>query len=502
MKRKINKIEIKIIFILLLLLSILSVTKALNIISSIWTDNDPKSALDDTWKFDTTADSNTQILITDNYSDDYKDRKLRMKIKSTSIAWNGFLTSDQYGGFYATWWLELIKDDYVASDTICTWEEITYSFSWILNSPLFWDLSIWNNTYCPTSWKFEIALSSDIIWYIELSQTGTTTDPIIAGAIFDNRKIDIAWKINSSFTWTLSEYTKNNKYVLEKINIKWQLSDLKQVISKNVVKLTNGLTPENYTINPTITALSKNVIYYNLTWQIWTSNWDWNFWKIVTLWIGWNASNYAKIWVNWEKTIIIKWANLYINADIYNIDKNSLLTIVVQRDGKNWGNIYIDPDVTNIDTVLYAEWSMLSYETPNIISSENDGSGLRRQLLIYGSVSTRNTIWTDKAPYWSDIYIDNENNIDTKQYNLEYLRSFQVIPSDSITTIGCNGEGNIVAMWSSETTVTQYAFAWKKACYASDPAQANLRTTKEFSSLVIEYNPMIKSINPKILRVD
>ena len=63
----------------------------------------------------------------------------------------------------------------------------------------------------------------------------------------------------------------------------------------------------------------------------------------------------------------------------------------------------------------------------------------------------------------------------------------------------------ITANWNNENTSISKAIAWKKDCYFDDDTKSvlwwNLRSTHRIASTVIEYNPIIQVIPPKIIRI-
>ncbi|MBS9783735.1 hypothetical protein KGV55_00150 [Candidatus Gracilibacteria bacterium] len=240
-----------------------------------------------------------------------------------------------------------------------------------------------------------------------------------------------------------------------------------------------------------------------------------------------------------KNTLIVEGANIYINADLHNTDdKTSLLTIIAKRDkNNNGGNIYVDPDVTNIDAILIADGSLLSYRDGKILNRNTDNNGLlARQLYIYGTIFTKNTIGSKKIPYDADLYrikdikkfADKKENI----YDLANLRGFQVkYANPQKVESNCGGKksnGKQNWYWTAGFTINttedkltknlKYAWAGKRKCFNNDinkdipdnlnhltqgmdfgAGQQKLRTTNKTNSLIIEYNPTIRSNIPFVL---
>jgi hypothetical protein len=473
------------------------------------------------YSFDTLKNANIQVSLVDKLSSEYISWN-RVKIfqhydlwnnwfDSYSNVWTWVLQSQLYGDFYLRdWVIKLINDTSVNSN--CT--DVSYSFVWTVYSPSFWILTIQPGSYyCPKSSKSQLILSSNLLWSIIINWTAPIETLTLQNSrwqniiinknsIFDDKKISVNWvnniknksALSSAYSWEnwwTIDYTKNVKLWFNK------------ALDKNLVKYTKWFSPIKTNYSLTSLYHTKRIFYYDYESQ---SEFDFsnkeNKWKILTLW-GWATETDTVMWVYWQQLLYIKWWNLYINTDINNNSSTSQLVIVVKRDStnrKNWGNVYINPNVTNIDATIIADWSIISYNWTNVLNSIDDTNWLRKQLLIYWSIATKNTFWEDNAIYWTDDYISNwwteVNNI--KTYNLANLRSFQVILNNDVNWDCSFPSGNIVAKWNTWTWAIQYAFAWKKECFIDEPTYAWLRSTEKVTSLVIEYNPIIQK-NPHFI---
>lgn len=471
-------------------------------------------------RFDVSNDSSSVSITLDanivpKNSTMYKDEGKRMYISS------GTLVSDVYWTFTNSWTIYLYNNwSYNCID------EPTYDFwtsGYDFHNDNWWKgykIIYYNSYLCPDSWKIHIELTktdSDIwfesitidSWNVNFNETTvvdnnwnevTLDDRILFSDnrfAFDgmtNNEVDI----NNEYTWWSDNQQKANS-----VNgldyggwydASWYAL-LMRNLSKNIVKYTNWLTWEKSLT--TLNSFSNEFTLYDYSWsQNSTASNQQNKWKILTL------GNSSGIEVSWQKNLIVKWWNLYINSDIYNKDKNSLLVIVVQRDlnnRKNGWNVYIDPSVTNIDAVIISEWSILSFNWTSVVTTS---SSLKNQLLIYWSIATRNSIWENKTVYGSDHYVlKNSEEEDVYLYNLENLRYFQIGKSDQLDeTDDCyHSDWKIVALSSQDTSVKN-AFAWKKECYLNDDTSGNLRSTFRTASTVVEYNPSIQNLSPKLLK--
>ncbi len=487
-------------------------------------------------KFDTEK-QNTVAITNPDASWNRLMRDSNMAI--TNIKTNSWiLNSDMYWEFY------IIKDKPIVltldkNNTTCKnlkWDTVSYyEASWYFFNPYFWNyvLDSNNSYFC---WWFDTFKLVWNIWWIGEVTIATSTDIVEKvktwvnvvtdwwQQILSNRDVDISWKmINTQYSINTSKVTKDdtitsNKYLVEN-NTKIDLLEFNKIIEKNLLSITKNILPNttDYTLsnfnninnNKWSYKISwENYFYYKYTWD-WTFNNSWNKWKILTLWDSINLSDVNPIKVNWKNTLILNWWNLYINSDIDNTDdKTDILTIVVKRNWKNWWNVYINPNVTNIDAIIIADGSIMSFDWNQILTSKIDDTDiLRRQLLIYWTVISKNNLWewNDKVPYWWDSYSWNNSVDNTMKYNLSYLRNFRLAFSHQITSWQtCYKQKDdvkyyIIAVDNTEDNWLKYAFAWKKACYSIDNSQSWLRTTKKLAPLVIEYNSLIATNPPKIL---
>ncbi|MDD3302386.1 MAG: hypothetical protein PHN31_02445 [Candidatus Gracilibacteria bacterium] len=103
--------------------------------------------------------------------------------------------------------------------------------------------------------------------------------------------------------------------------------------------------------------------------------------------------------INYE-TLIIKDGNVTINGDLNTNNKN--FGIIVLSDGYDVtngyigkGNIYITPNVKSINAIIYADGGLISANNsgnPYTIDTPNRTNELQNQLILKGSLFTRNTI--------------------------------------------------------------------------------------------------------------
>lgn len=485
----------------------------------------------DTVKIDTNTGS-LLMLMTQNPSSDYTAWQ-RMYL---SWAWI-MITSEQYWIFNHSGWLALYQSWWVA--WVCAWsgETVSYYFSGttLLTSPYWGNVNIvpeWSY-YCPASQRFSFTLSGTTIWQVTITKTTSSTTEMF---VFDDTNIMIAWAVNtptqiSTTTPTVeiaaqseastSSYTSiatddseaasqafDNNFVQVQSSFEGTLLELNTTIDRNIISMTKGKTWSwNTTLNPNFNNSFYFYDYRNIP-QASTPSHENNRWNILILGsVAIPSDASAKMRVTWENTLIVLWWNLYITNDIYNNDKDSILTIVVRRDENNrrngW-NIYIHPNVTNIDAVLVADGSILNYNWTNIVHKDTSPNILKRQLYIYWAVNTKNTISpTTHAWFGTDSYeITSTNNL-WQRYALGNLRTFQPMWNNPVNTWPCsydNITGKVTAMWTTNTQALDYAFAGKKTCFMEEFVWITwLRTTPKLSPVVIWYNPLLQTKPPRIL---
>jgi hypothetical protein len=236
--------------------------------------------------------------------------------------------------------------------------------------------------------------------------------------------VKIFWKTHSKKQVDL--ITNQNK---ENIHTLWEIekSSKKRDIRKKAFDIIKLAKINNWT---------KEINRIN--WNNWNNNIDWTklLWSNILYFWDLNWSNVeldSSDKFEWKKTIIINWWNLYIKTNIVNNSSSDILWVIVLKDKNNkWWNIYIDPEVKKIDAVIYSDKSLLSYNTtycPSWEISPNCGwtlEVLNKQLYIYGSVFSENTIWGSVninnliCPYYID---ESSCNLDTaSKYDMNYIR--------------------------------------------------------------------------------
>jgi hypothetical protein len=209
---------------------------------------------------------------------------------------------------------------------------------------------------------------------------------------------------------------------------------------------------------------------------------------------GWNIVLGLLWWIGWQRTIMIKWADLYITNDMhYNpAVQNSVLAVVVQKNEawQGW-NIYINPSVTNM---------VGTYVIDGSIKSSNDGINpiwtsnialLKNQLYIYGSIVSENTIGGSrmsplKCPSLINSTTCTTDRDEAQQYDLNYLRRYYLYGGEPF--------------WWATTKVIWWGNCTWGTCTWFTPTLIKkfINASEEFAKypVVVEYNPQIRITPP------
>jgi len=393
-----------------------------------------------------------------------------------------------------------IDVNYTGIDGKCG-SDYTLSLSGSMTSLFWWDfiIDIWNSFTCVSASNYSpinngaitVVLKSGRIidkiigWISGISTVANAT--INTDIAINGIKKTLGSEYYSGSTNTSSLGTQDIKYIT------------KTNISKQLETLLRGKkwTTTNLPIKDL--GILKDTEYYNFEGSAGSVSNENNAGKILEIkspdsWANLQANSLK---VTGQKTIIVKWWNIYINADIYNADDSkSLLVLIAKRDStnnKNGWNIYINPNVTNIDAVIIADGSILSYDSIHGTTFTPDQ--LRRQILIYGQISSSNVTNVWWVPYGSDAYISGNRAYDAI-YDIAKLRFFtlRLWAAGSACT---NTTENVPAQY---WLPYEYAWAGKKQCYSNGSGVIWLRTSSKTNPVIVNKNPTIITNPPFILR--
>lgn len=400
-------------------------------------------------------------------------------------------------------WLVLSESSKIIPATCWTSFEV-YDINWTVTSPFWWLLTVQTWSYFCSDQYIEMEFYSDSLWSKDIWWTWSLwwpTNVFIKQKVWISGISSIKWDLDNILAQTDNinelDYWVSSKAVVKQ-NINRRVFDILKTYKNQLI--TNIYSINNINFFNNTTTLDEYHLY-DYAWQNESLTFGWwsykNDWKTLNIWNDWNG----KIAITWKNTLIVNSWNVYINTNLYNYDTESVL-VIVARKWINWEgwNVYINNDVTNIDAIIMAEGSILSRKGTKILQIPDDKDDLRKQLLIYWSVFSANSIWTDIVPYWADYYGDYPSNIMSWNiYDLANLRVFNL----NYWTVwsACPNDLDLVPIdWITWTWVLEYAWAWRKQCYNSDSIDAWLRGSDRRNPIIIDYNPKVTSIDMYILK--
>ena len=203
---------------------------------------------------------------------------------------------------------------------------------------------------------------------------------------------------------------------------------------------------------------------------------------------GWDITLSLASWISGKRTLVIKWANLYITNDMYYADSKSILGVVVEKDknGNGW-NLYIDPSITNIVWTYVIDWSIMSYDGSNEIGVGNIGI-LKNQLHSYWSLVSENTLGGSRMnPIQCPSLLNAPcaTTSEAQKYDLNYLRRYYIYNNQPF--------GWAKVIWGA--TCTSVLCSWFDSNLISKFTTPNNDLAKY--PVIIEYNPLMR-ISPPI----
>lgn len=430
-------------------------------------------------------------------TDRYKNYWYRWKIEWT-------IESQLFWEFSISWSLDLKEDEFygVYEEKCDTTDEVEiYKISWSIKSDFWWEMSLKNNSYFCSNQYISLTFNSDSlgnkdIWTFQ----GDLWDDFWKQQISISGIAKLKWDADILQRW--DDWI--NKLWVDISNKSLYTANLNKNIFNLFKTYKNDVKVNDYSIDEfNATSWKEEFYLYNYVLEEDTINFNWNDytgnkWKNLKIWNNWTDI----IKIEWKNTVIVKSWNIYINSNLDNgNDSSDLLILIAKRwNDWKWWNIYIDPDVTNIDAILIADWSLISMDWDKILKITDDKDDLRKQLLIYGSVLSSNTIWDEEIPYWADLYEEiNPNKMPWNIYDLWNLRSFNL---NYWWTFPCTDTWSLVPIGNDIDWYELEAWAWKKRCYNSDPIEIDswLRGSEKLNPVIIEYNNRIQLLDPFVLR--
>lgn len=207
---------------------------------------------------------------------------------------------------------------------------------------------------------------------------------------------------------------------------------------------------------------------------------------------GWFVTLNLSTGISGKRTIVIKWADLYVTNDMYYTSPDAILGVVVQKDdaGNGW-NLYIDPSITNIVGTYIVEGSIMSSTNGSTPTGTSNIWLLKNQLYIYGSIVSENTIGGSRMspPKCPSLMSSCASLANAQLYDLNYLRRYYLynnVPFGWVTT-------KVIGWWryvvSPGVSISPNASLIQKFTSLPSPYAAH--------PVIIEYNPRMR-IDPPI----
>ncbi len=265
---------------------------------------------------------------------------------------------------------------------------------------------------------------------------------------------------------------------LSRADVRNQMRQSIALTTRNMQLVDVGSTVDRLTSPSSSSPLNARWAYINK----WGNN---SIYKIEKT--GGNVTLALTSGISGKRTLVVKWANLYITTNMSYTDTSSILGVVVQKDeAGNGGNLYIDPSITNIVGTYIIDGSVMSYSDALGEIGVGDIATLKHQLYIYGSIVSENTIGGSrmsplKCP--SLLNMSCTTSAMAQKYDLNYLRRYYLFGGKPF------GDGKIIG---NETCTIS-------SCSTTSTLPQKFTTTTDPLAqypVIIEYNPLIRTSPP------
>lgn len=159
-------------------------------------------------------------------------------------------------------------------------------------------------------------------------------------------------------------------------------------------------------------------------------------WEIVW-WVKYVLGDTTLAWeINYETLVVVD-GNVTITDNVNNSKKKFWIIVLkdnydVNKDIEWKGNIYIKPNVTQINAIIYSDGALISTDNSWKVYSEDSSTrtaNLNKQLILNGSVFTRNTIgWAILAwgKYILPGWVKTDDFDQAMVFDLNYVRRWNV----------------------------------------------------------------------------
>lgn len=362
---------------------------------------------------------------------------------------------------------------------------VSYNFK----KPFTWKIETWDNVndnwnWAPvlwTQWKYRLLLDqkSNLTW--NWLQNYTLND-FSSRVESTNSDLEIQWTTLSWSTLTSKQWTIFTTRINTSETATSMPSPELQINLAEVYYTLWGQTvwyylSENDWWNDTTVVKTSGsefawvLIIWSLQWG-WKSEFTWqeaniselstsqlrngirkNAYSYIRSMNSWDIIGWVK-YVEWDyeieanptyDTLVVKDWNVIIWTDL-NTSLDKVLWIIVLKDNydvsnwyNNWWNVYVKPWVKKINAFIYSDWVFISVDNnANVFPTDSieRTNQLRNQLIMNGSLFSRNTIWWSILAWWDYTlpWGSKTTNFDlAMQYDLNYVRRWN---------LGCDKNAN------------------------------------------------------------
>lgn len=263
--------------------------------------------------------------------------------------------------------------------------------------------------YNPAESRLEWFAHSRALWWVPFYADTTTpiTPTTQTGILFNGISLNFIGKIaiiwNIAGTRIYNVVNQQVGYIFSTIN----QAEMLNIIRKNIALITRNANPADYT-DPYSTKFNF-LIHTGSDYDTSGGGWTWPAWKRSIIVIGSDVIlGQNQIWLDTE-------ANRAI--------------IVLKNEAGSWGNIIIKDLVGRIYAMLYAEWSIYSWEKVGDEVIPYVGTWVwnipGNQLYLKWAMISKNTIgWSLQSPPTCPVVIQNCTVADSQVYDVNYFRTY------------------------------------------------------------------------------
>ncbi len=289
--------------------------------------------------------------------------------------------------------------------------DLKLNITWSLQ-PVWLEFPIWDDPYV------SYTLAWQPIYYIVTDAANNYA--VNTNVVFSSTNVKFSW------VWVTWKTQWKGKQEVANSDIWSNFSEItasaqRNVIRANAYKLIKGMN-------------SGNVVDWvkYVKWENVTISWDLSYELLVVK--NWNVIINWNLNTSWKKLWIIVLNDTYKTDTDYNWTK--------------WWNIYVNSNVVYIDAILYADgWLISSWVdwTPLVTDNDSRTQALEKQLVLKGSLFSRNTIWGSiekNGYYFLPGQSPTQDYNKAMVYDLNYLRRNNNVTVDPSLPVWYNKDKN------------------------------------------------------------